>query len=226
MSVKNYFRNAFSKTSKFTWNEVDNWCHLTVSFISEYWYICLFFMLQMSTMKLTESTNICCTSDRLVCTINVKIKDRFIGNDGFLQMFMCWMDYSQRIKDLLPDKFGPMLSKDDVVKFCNSSWLEKWTFRLLAPLCSTPRGLKHNCKGNGNVWPDGWVINWAMWTHHNQKAPLTWGNVNTVWPKGSSWCHLLWCQKGLFDKYSILSYAFRAFIYLNLLTVLALLNYY
>ena len=32
-------------------------------------------------MKLTESTNICCTSDRLVCTIKVNIKERLIGND-------------------------------------------------------------------------------------------------------------------------------------------------
>ena len=45
-------------------------------------------MLQMWTMKLAESTNICCTSDRLVCTINVIIQERLIGNDGFLQMFM------------------------------------------------------------------------------------------------------------------------------------------
>ena len=35
-------------------------------------------------MKLTESTNICCTSDRVVCTINVSIKEPFMGNDGFL----------------------------------------------------------------------------------------------------------------------------------------------
>ena len=42
----------------------------------------------MWTMKLAESTNICCTSDRLVCTINVIIQERLIGNDGFLQMFV------------------------------------------------------------------------------------------------------------------------------------------
>ena len=60
----------------------------------------------MWTMKLAESTNICCTSDRLVCTINVIIQERLIGNDGFLQMFMWWMDCSQRIKDLLLDKFN------------------------------------------------------------------------------------------------------------------------
>ena len=34
-------------------------------------------------MKLTEPTNICCTSDRLVCTIKVNIKERFIGNEAF-----------------------------------------------------------------------------------------------------------------------------------------------
>ena len=45
-------------------------------------------MLPMWTMKLTESTNISCTIARLVCTIKVNIKERFTGNDGFLQMFM------------------------------------------------------------------------------------------------------------------------------------------
>ena len=60
----------------------------------------------MWTMKITESTNIFCTSDRLVGTIKVNIKERLIGNDGFLQMFLWWMDYSQKIKDLLLDKFS------------------------------------------------------------------------------------------------------------------------
>ena len=45
-------------------------------------------MLKMWTMNLTESTNLCCTTDRLACTIKVNIKERLIGNDGFLQMFM------------------------------------------------------------------------------------------------------------------------------------------
>ena len=40
------------------------------------------------TMKLTESKNICCTSDRVTCTIKVNIKETFMGNDGFLQMFI------------------------------------------------------------------------------------------------------------------------------------------
>ena len=39
-------------------------------------------------IKLTESTNICCTSDRVACTIEINIKEAFMGNDGFLQMFM------------------------------------------------------------------------------------------------------------------------------------------
>ena len=40
------------------------------------------------TMKLTESMNTCCTSDRVACTIKVNIKETFMGNEGFLQMFM------------------------------------------------------------------------------------------------------------------------------------------
>ena len=35
-------------------------------------------------MKLTESTNICCTSDRVDCTS----KEILMECDGFLQMFM------------------------------------------------------------------------------------------------------------------------------------------
>ena len=45
-------------------------------------------MLEVWTMKLTESTNICCTSDRVVCTIKVNDKETFMGNEGFLQMFI------------------------------------------------------------------------------------------------------------------------------------------
>ena len=45
-------------------------------------------MLQMWTIKLTESANNFFTSDRVVPTIKVNMKERFIGNDGFLQIFM------------------------------------------------------------------------------------------------------------------------------------------
>ena len=38
-------------------------------------------------MKLTESTDTC-TSDRVACTIKVNIKETFMGNESFLQMFM------------------------------------------------------------------------------------------------------------------------------------------
>ena len=39
-------------------------------------------------MKLTESTNICCTSDRIACTTKMNIKENFMANHGFLQTFM------------------------------------------------------------------------------------------------------------------------------------------
>ena len=45
-------------------------------------------MLKMWTIKLTESTNNFCTSDRAVRTIKVNVKKGFIENDGFLQIFM------------------------------------------------------------------------------------------------------------------------------------------
>ena len=39
-------------------------------------------------MKLTESTNTCHITDRVASTIKVNIKETFMGNDSFLQMFM------------------------------------------------------------------------------------------------------------------------------------------
>ena len=63
-------------------------------------------MLQMWNMKLTESTNICYISDRVPCAMKGNIKQTFMGNDGFLQMFMWIMDCSKRIKALLLDKFS------------------------------------------------------------------------------------------------------------------------
>ena len=56
-------------------------------------------------MKLTESTD-ACTSDRVAFTIKVNIKEKLMENEGFLQMFMWWMDVSQKIKDLLLGKFS------------------------------------------------------------------------------------------------------------------------
>ena len=65
----------------------------------------LFLKLQVWTIKLTESTDTC-TSDRVASTIKVSIKETFMGNEGFLQMFMWSMDCSQKIKDLLRGKFS------------------------------------------------------------------------------------------------------------------------
>ena len=69
-------------------------------------------MLQVWTMKLTESINICYVSVRVARTIKVNIKETFMGNDGFLQMFIWSMDCSQRIKDILIDKFNIFEGKD------------------------------------------------------------------------------------------------------------------
>ena len=38
-------------------------------------------------MKLTQSTDTC-TGDRVTCAIKVNIKETFMGNKGFLKMFM------------------------------------------------------------------------------------------------------------------------------------------
>ena len=56
-------------------------------------------------MKLTESTDTC-ASDRVACTIEVNIKETFMRNEVFLQMFMWSMDCSQKKKDILLGKFS------------------------------------------------------------------------------------------------------------------------
>ena len=58
----------------------------------------VFFLLQMLTIKSTESTNNFCPSDRAVRAGKVNIKERFIENDGFLQILMWWINCSQKIK--------------------------------------------------------------------------------------------------------------------------------
>ena len=63
-------------------------------------------MLQVWTMKLTESTNIFYIRDSVACIIKVNIKETFTRNDAFLQMFMWWIDCGQKIRDLLFDKFS------------------------------------------------------------------------------------------------------------------------
>ena len=61
-------------------------------------------MSQVWTMKLTESTNIYYFSDRFASTIKVNIKEIFMRNDDFLQVFIWRMDCCPRIKYLLLDK--------------------------------------------------------------------------------------------------------------------------
>ena len=55
-------------------------------------------MLQVWTMKLTESMNICYVNVRVSCTIKVNIKETFMRNDLFVQMFIWEMHCSQRIR--------------------------------------------------------------------------------------------------------------------------------
>ena len=50
--------------------------------------MCLLFMLQVWTMKLTESTNICYVSVSVSHTVNVNFEETFMRNDPFLQIFI------------------------------------------------------------------------------------------------------------------------------------------
>ena len=44
--------------------------------------------------------NTCCTSDGVDSKIKVNIKETFMRNEGFLQVFMWPMDCSPKIKDI------------------------------------------------------------------------------------------------------------------------------
>ena len=57
-------------------------------------------------MKLTESMNIFYISDRVAGRIKLNIKETFLGNKCFVPNVIWWMDCSQRIKELLLDKFS------------------------------------------------------------------------------------------------------------------------
>ena len=46
------------------------------------------FVYQIWTIKLTQSKNGFCVSDRVACTIKMNIKRTFMGNNGFLQKLM------------------------------------------------------------------------------------------------------------------------------------------
>ena len=63
-------------------------------------------MLQIWIIKSTESTNTSCTSDKVACTTKVNIKETSTGNDSLLQLFMRWIDCSQRMKVLLLNEFS------------------------------------------------------------------------------------------------------------------------
>ena len=56
-------------------------------------------MSQVWTIKLTESKNTFCISDRVLYTIKLNTREAFIG-------FMRLIDSSQRMKDLLLDKYS------------------------------------------------------------------------------------------------------------------------
>ena len=97
--------------------------------------------------------NTCCTSDKVASKIKINIKETFMRNEGFLQVFMWRMDCSQNcLANLVFSEWradfcysvpllgtlGAMVRKADVKKFCNPSWFDIWAFRLLVTLCSMP----------------------------------------------------------------------------------------
>ena len=55
-------------------------------------------MSQVWTIQLTELMNICYVSVRVSCAIKVNIKETFMGNNPFLQIFIWGMHCSQRTR--------------------------------------------------------------------------------------------------------------------------------
>ena len=54
----------------------------------------------------------CYVSVSVARTIKVNVKEILMGNDGFLQMFILWIECSQRKKDLVLDKLSIFSGKD------------------------------------------------------------------------------------------------------------------
>ena len=102
--VQNNFWNFLRQTSRFTRMKLTTVVALRC-FSSKQWRICLFFVLHLWNIKLTESKNVFCINGRVACTIKLNIKETFMQEDGFLQKFMSWMDCSQITKHLLLDKY-------------------------------------------------------------------------------------------------------------------------
>ena len=62
---------------------------VTLLFLSSVNVIFVYFLtLQLRNMALMESANTCCISDRVACTIKVNIKETFIGNYPFVDLFI------------------------------------------------------------------------------------------------------------------------------------------
>ena len=66
-------------------HEVDN--SVVISVVDNYIFV-YFFMSQMWAMKLTESTKIYYISDGVTYIIKVNIKEIFMGNNGYLRIFI------------------------------------------------------------------------------------------------------------------------------------------
>ena len=140
------------ESTRSTWGKLQNLSGMklitdvTLLFVSavDNGYICLLFMSQVWTMKLTESMNICYVCVRVSCTIEVNIKETFMGNDPFLQIFISWMLCSQRRERRIPATMGKpwtYLKQGWFYKAWESSSLDIWILWLLVTLCSMPRGL-------------------------------------------------------------------------------------
>ena len=79
-------------------------------------------------MKFTESKNLWYISVRVTCTSKWNIKETFMGNQGFVQIFLSFLGQlylMKKKKEILAtlsslwESLGPILRNVGVIKFCS-----------------------------------------------------------------------------------------------------------
>ena len=93
-------------------------------------------MSQVWSMLLIKSTNICYASDRIAFTIKMNVKKTFMVNDSFTSFYMVNGLQSENKRPIyclvkegrIPATYSlpwvtltPLISKVDIIKFCNPS---------------------------------------------------------------------------------------------------------
>ena len=131
-------------------------------------------------MKLTESTNICCTSDRVVCTVKVEYQRNIYGKGWFCtNVYLVnglqsdnkrpinWLNTSER----RADSFYSVPSLGNPWTYVNQGWCYKVLQYIMTwKMKKQPdESLIGNCEHN---IIKRFLSHGGMWTQHNPRAPL------------------------------------------------------